>query len=276
MRTWRRHHVAIIGLPIVIMLGVVAIVAALGAGSARAQDDGAALHPAHIHGGTCDDLGDVVAPLSDVGSGAMADGTPVAAAEPSGPDSAIPVLVSMTTVDLPLADIVGGGHAINIHESAENIGNYIACGDIGGAMMGNTLAIGLGQLNDSGAAGVALLEDTGDQTMVNVYLTKSGTIGASASASAAASDESAAVNEVAVDIVNFTYDPDPVEITAGDTITWTNQDVEPHTATTRDRDLLQTGTLRGGQTASQTFDTPGNYEYFCEFHANMSGSIVVS
>ena len=273
MRTWNRRRPARIGLPMVVISMAIAMISGPGAGSARAQDDVATLHPVHIHTGTCDDLGDVVVPLSDVGSGAVRDGTPVAAAEPTGPESAIPVLVSMTTVDLPLADIVDGGHAINIHESADNIGNYIACGDIGGAMMGDSLVIGLAELNDSGAFGIALLEDSGDQTRVSIYLTQTG---ASAETGAATTtDETSATTEVAVDIVNFTYDPDPVEITAGDTITWTNQDAEPHTATALDRDLLQTGTLRGGDTASQTFAEPGTYEYFCEFHANMAGMIIV-
>ena len=33
---------------------------------------------------------------------------------------------------MPLQEIIDGGHAINIHESAEAIDVYIACGDIGG------------------------------------------------------------------------------------------------------------------------------------------------
>jgi hypothetical protein len=36
-----------------------------------------------------------------------------------------------------------GQHAINVHQSAEEIDVYIACGDIGGQMMDPTLVIGL-------------------------------------------------------------------------------------------------------------------------------------
>ena len=32
---------------------------------------------------------------------------------------------------------------------------------------------------------------------------------------------------------------------------------------------------RSGESFTQTFDTAGTYEYFCEFHPNMKGSIVV-
>ena len=148
----------------------------LAPGGVAAQDMAMASHPAHIHSGTCAELGDVVFPLSDVSSSWLVDGTPMAGDDMMGATSVIQVEVSVTTVGASLADIVSGGHAINVHESAENIGNYIACGDIGGAGMGTTdLAIGLGVLNDSGYSGVARLHDNGDDTTtVTVYLTHTG------------------------------------------------------------------------------------------------------
>src|SRR5215207_2812049 len=84
-------------------------------------------HPAHIHSGTCDTLGDVVVPLTDV-----------AAQDPGGetvgPATAHAVKTSRTVVDMPLQEIIDGGHAINVHESAEAIDVYITCGDIGGTL----------------------------------------------------------------------------------------------------------------------------------------------
>ena len=125
-------------------------------------------HPAHIHTGTCDDLGDVVLPLTDVDD-------PAAGGEQVGATTAHAVKASETTVDMPLEEIIEGGHAINVHLSAEEIGTYIACGDIGGALItdegGRTeLVIGLGELNDSGHTGVAWLGADGDQTEVVVVL----------------------------------------------------------------------------------------------------------
>ena len=124
-------------------------------------------HPAHIHTGTCDTLGDVVVPLTDV----MATDETTR----EGPESAHPVTVSETMVDMPLQEIIDGGHAINVHLSAEEIDTYIACGDIGGAVVtdegGRTeLIIGLGELNDSGHQGVAWLGADGEQTEVVVIL----------------------------------------------------------------------------------------------------------
>jgi hypothetical protein len=50
-------------------------------------------HPAHIHTGTCDTLGDVVVPLTDVTH---------PAGEQVGAESAHAVKTSMTVVDMPL------------------------------------------------------------------------------------------------------------------------------------------------------------------------------
>ncbi len=40
--------------------------------------------------------------------------------------------MSETTVDLSIDELLGNQYAINAHESAENITEYIACGDITG------------------------------------------------------------------------------------------------------------------------------------------------
>ena len=128
-------------------------------------------HPAHIHSGTCPTPGDVVASLSDVTSQFIMDGTAMAT-EPMGQTTAIPVEASGTTVKLAYADILASPHAIVVHKSAEEIGTYILCGDIGGAEMGAAdLPVGLAALNDSGFSGVATLHDNGDgSTRVEVII----------------------------------------------------------------------------------------------------------
>lgn len=247
-------------------------------------------HPAHIHSDTCGaGLGDVVYPLSNVSESAMVNGTPMAGAT-GGATDAIPVAVSGTTVPTTLADLLANPYAINIHESAENIGNYIACGNIGGTMIGTSdLAIGLGELNESGYSGVATLHDNGDgTTAVSVYLTEAygGMDMENAEAATPAmemnmgtpeSGQSAQTStgaQVAVSIANFAYDPNPVTIAVGDTVTWTNNDGVQHTVTANDG-TFQSGTLDPGQSFSFTFTAPGTIDYHCEFHANMSGQVVV-
>ncbi len=134
-----------------------------GAGSpvATMAATGPVSHPAHIHTGTCDQLGDVVFPLSNVGVPASADGTPTAAGATAGAQDAIPAYVSVSQLNVSLDDILAAPHAINVHESEQNIQNYVACGNIGGVRYGDTIQFGLRELNGSGMTGVAAI--SGDQ-----------------------------------------------------------------------------------------------------------------
>ena len=62
--------------------------------------------PAHIHTGSCANLGGVKYPLTDVGNGA-----------------------SQTTLSVSLAQLLSEPFAINVHKSAQDINVYVACGD---------------------------------------------------------------------------------------------------------------------------------------------------
>lgn len=87
-------------------------------------------------------------------------------------------------------------------------------------------------------------------------------------------DRAVAQDSAAVDIVDFTFGPNSVTITAGGTVTWTNSDSAPHTAT-GDGGSFDTGTIESGGSASITFDTPGTYSYICSIHPDMTGTVVV-
>jgi plastocyanin len=93
-------------------------------------------------------------------------------------------------------------------------------------------------------------------------------------ASPATSGESATSTST-VEIKDFAFNPGTIEVPAGTTVTWTNQDFAPHTATADDGSF-DTGRLDQGQTGSVTFDQPGTYTYTCTFHPNMKGTVVVT
>ena len=65
MTRTRRSLTAAVAPVALILAAATAMSASLGA-PVRAQDAGEAPHPIHIHAGTCDNLGDVVFPLTDV------------------------------------------------------------------------------------------------------------------------------------------------------------------------------------------------------------------
>jgi hypothetical protein len=122
-----------------------------------------------------------------------------------GVSSAVPVASSVTVVEVGLADLLGGtsatgtpaagtagaGYAINIHESPQNAGRYVACGDIGGTVRpgeagsAGDLLIGLSELNESGVTGIAWLHDNGNGTTTVIAFVAQGLAAAGATDGAA-------------------------------------------------------------------------------------------
>ena len=87
------------------------------------------------------------------------------------------------------------------------------------------------------------------------------------------SGEAPGPNEVFMRSIAF--DPPEITIQAGESVTWTNMDFVPHTATSGnpgDADfgsVFQSARLSSGETFIHTFDEPGEFIYFCEVHPNM-------
>lgn len=83
----------------------------LGDGTTRVTVSATAVYdnpqPAHIHSGTCEDLGGVEYPLENVVDGA-----------------------SETVVEVSLDELTEGTFAVNLHRSAEQVSLYTSCGDI--------------------------------------------------------------------------------------------------------------------------------------------------
>jgi plastocyanin len=77
-----------------------------------------------------------------------------------------------------------------------------------------------------------------------------------------------------VEIVEFTYQPDPVVVQVGGKVIWQNEDTAPHTATADDGSF-DTGTIEKGKLGSETFKDPGTFTYHCEIHPTMHGTVEV-
>ena len=77
-----------------------------------------------------------------------------------------------------------------------------------------------------------------------------------------------------IDIRDFAYHPAQTEIAVGTTVTWTNRDTVPHTATATDR-TFDSGILDPGKSYSFTFEKTGTFDYACLVHPQMKGTIVV-
>lgn len=84
----------------------------------------------------------------------------------------------------------------------------------------------------------------------------------------------AGMHEIAVWIEDFAFAPSTVEILVGDSVTWENGDVAPHTATALDG-TWDTGPLERAASGRITFTDPGEYPYGCAFHPHMKGTVLV-
>jgi LPXTG-motif cell wall-anchored protein len=72
---------------------------------------------------------------------------------------------------------------------------------------------------------------------------------------------------------NF-YDPDALTIGLGDTVTWINGGTAPegHTVT---GSAFDSGVIEEGGSFSQRFASAGVFDYICELHDDMTGTVVV-
>lgn len=91
---------------------------------------------------------------------------------------------------------------------------------------------------------------------------------------AATEDDGGGGSGTEVAIADFAFDPGGLTVSAGDTVTWTNDDGTDHTVTADD-DGFDSGNLGGGDTFEQTFDEAGEFTYHCAIHAQMTGTITV-
>ncbi|GAA4294221.1 cupredoxin family copper-binding protein [Streptomyces venetus] len=74
----------------------------------------------------------------------------------------------------------------------------------------------------------------------------------------------------------YAFSPRSLTITAGDTVTWTNQDQAPHDVkTTSGPASVHSPMLNKGGTWSHTFTTAGSYGYVCTVHPGMTAQLVV-
>jgi amicyanin len=95
-----------------------------------------------------------------------------------------------------------------------------------------------------------------------------------ASASATTTDPPPPQGGTAVAISDFKFSPATLTVPVGTTVTWTNQDEEPHTLAAKDGSFHSPGMDTHG-TYSFTFTNPGSYDYICSIHPFMTGTVVV-
>jgi plastocyanin len=79
----------------------------------------------------------------------------------------------------------------------------------------------------------------------------------------------------AVAIGGFAFSPASLTVSVGDTVTWTNNDQQTHTATADDASWNSGNIAGGGGTKAVTFTTAGTFPYHCAIHSSMTGTLTV-
>jgi plastocyanin len=77
------------------------------------------------------------------------------------------------------------------------------------------------------------------------------------------------------------YNPSPLSVPVGTTVTWINNDNTGHTVTQGNPsgntppNGFDSGILAPGKTFTHTFGTAGTIQYYCTLHPTMLGEVVV-
>lgn len=72
---------------------------------------------------------------------------------------------------------------------------------------------------------------------------------------------------------SYRFSPKAIEIEAGQTVTWTNDDNFTHTVQVDGQEDHEVGR---GESVSLTFEAPGAYHYVCTLHRlDMEGEVIV-
>ena len=128
--------------------------------------------------------------------------------------------------------------------------------------------------------------DTAAQVGANATGTEggatTGTEGGATETGASGGQDGASVSIVqgSSSLTTDSYQPNPVQVSTGATVTWTNDDSQPHTATSGENatpdQRFDSGIMAPAATFEHTFTEAGEYPYFCLLHPNMVGTVSVS
>lgn len=77
-----------------------------------------------------------------------------------------------------------------------------------------------------------------------------------------------------VEIGDFAFQPATLRVRVGDTVTWVNRDIAPHTATAGDSSW-DTGAIRTDEQVSVPITPDMPTDYYCRFHPMMTARLEI-
>jgi plastocyanin len=132
----------------------------------------------------------------------------------------------------------------------------------------------------TGAGNATNATMTGAGNATNATMTGAGNATNATSTGAAGGPTSVSIVPGSSSLTTDAYQPNPVQVSTGATVTWTNDDAQPHTATSGENatpdGTFDSGIMAPAATFEHTFAAAGEYPYFCILHPNMVGTVSVS
>jgi plastocyanin len=143
-----------------------------------------------------------------------------------------------------------------------------------------TSAIAISAPHYASAQGVTV---QGGGNATNATMTSAGNA-ANATATGASSENATATSVSIVPgastLTTDAFSPNPIQVSVGTTVTWTNNDAQPHTVNAGENatpsGLFDSPIMAPQATFEHTFTQAGEVPYYCMLHPNMVGTVSVS
>ena len=120
----------------------------------------------------------------------------------------------------------------------------------------------------------------GGDNATNATMTGAGNATNATTTGAAGGPTSVSIVPGSSSLTTDAYQPNPAQVSTGATVTWTNDDAQPHTATSGENatpdGTFDSGIMAPAATFEHTFAAAGEYPYYCLLHPNMVGTVSVS
>jgi plastocyanin len=97
---------------------------------------------------------------------------------------------------------------------------------------------------------------------------------ATAPAPAQTHENPAGITQVTIRLMKFS--PETIEVRTGQTVEWANDDLTPHTVTSQGAGDLNSDSIDAGASWRYTFTQAGSFQYYCTFHPEMKGIVIVN
>lgn len=150
------------------------------------------------------------------------------------------------------------------------------------ASLNNTVYVYKDKIDERRGNLTTILWEWNDGNATNVTIMGSGNATNAATTTGATSGNTISTSvSIVPDASSLTTDafsPNPIQVSVGTTVTWTNNDAEPHTVNAGEYatpSRIFDSYIPPAGTFQHTFTEPGEYPYFCILHPNMVGTVEV-